>query len=170
LTRQEYLRWFTANTIDPSNLVGEAFDAALGTAPNRPKVYGPHWGGFGRRYGIGLTGDATGNAIQGGASLVLREDPRYFRLPDHTFRARVRNVVRLSFAARSGENSFKPAYARYMAVLGGNFLTNFWRVNGEANVHDALLRSADGFGGILASNAFEEFWPDVKRHLFHKRN
>ena len=169
LTSRELLRWFTANTIDPSNLAGEAAEAALGTAPNRPNAYGPHWAGFGQRYGIGLSGDATGSAIQGVASLILREDPRYFRLPDQPFKARIRNVLWLSVAARNGRNSFKPSYARYTAVLGGNFLSNSWRVNGEANAHDALLRSAEGFGGILASNAFEEFWPDVKKRFFHKR-
>jgi len=170
LTPRERFRWFTSNTIDPSNLIGGVFDAGFGTAPNRPKEYGPHWGGFGKRYGIGMTRSATGNAIEAGAGLILREDPRYFRMPDRPFRTRFRNVVRLAFAARGGEGSFKPAYARYMAVFGTNFLSNSWRVNSEANTHDALLRSAEGFGGVLASNAFEEFWPDVKKWLFHKRH
>jgi len=170
LTPRENLRWFTANTIDPANLAGGIFEAALGTAPNRPKEYGPHWGGFARRYGIGMSQSVTGNAIEAGGCLILREDPRYFRAPDRPFKARVRNVVRLAFAARAGNGSFGPAYARYVAVFGNNFLSNSWRVNSEANKHDALLRSAEGFGGILAANAFEEFWPDVKRWLFHKRD
>jgi hypothetical protein len=156
--------------MDPSNLAGGIFEAAFGTAPNRPKEYGPHWGGFGQRYGIGITRSATGNAIEAGAGLILREDPRYFRVPYQPFRARVRNVVRLTFAARGGSGSFGPAYARYMAVFGANFLSNSWRVHSEANTHDALLRGGEGFGGILAANAFEEFWPDVKRRLFHKHN
>jgi len=70
--------------------------------------------------------------------------------------------------ARNGKDSIKPAYARYAAVFGGNFLSNSWRVNAEANAHDALVRSAEGFGGVLAANAFEEFWPDVRKRLFHK--
>jgi len=170
LTPRENLRWFTANTIDPANLAGGIFEAALGTAPNRPKEYDPHWGGFARRYGIGMSQSATGNAIEAGGCLILREDPRYFRAPYQPFRARVRNVMRLAFAARSAKGSFAPAYARYIAVFGTNFLSNSWRVNSEANKHDALLRSAEGFGGILAANAFEEFWPDVKKRLFHKRD
>jgi len=170
LTPRENLRWFTANTIDPANLAGGIFEAALGTAPNRPKEYGPHWGGFAKRYGIGMSQSVTGNAIEAGGCLILREDPRYFRAPDRPFKARVRNVVRLAFAARAGNGSFGPAYARYVAVFGNNFLSNSWRVNSEANKHDALLRSAESFGGVLASNAFEEFWPDVKKWLFHKRD
>ena len=170
LTHQERLRWFTANTIDPSNLVVATFAAALGTAPNRPRAYGPHWGGFAQRYGVSLTGNAAGNATEAAVGLILREDPRYFRVPYQPFRARVRNVVRLAFAARNGTNSFKPAYARYVAVFGVNFVSNSWRVDSETNTHDALLRSAEGFGGVLAANAYEEFWPDVKRRLFHKRD
>jgi hypothetical protein len=57
-----------------------------------------------------------------------------------------------------------------MAIFGTNLLSNTWRVNSEANTHDALLRSSVGFGGLMASNAFEEFWPDVKKHFFQKGN
>jgi len=78
-------------------------------------------------------------------------------------------VVRLAFAARRGSGGFTPAYARYMAVFGTNFLSNSWRVNSESNTHDALLRSAEGFSGLLAAIAFEEFWPDAKRRLFRRR-
>jgi hypothetical protein len=144
--------------------------AALGTAPNRPREYGSHWEGFARRYEIGMSRNVTANAIEAGADLALREDPRYFRLQDGPFRARVRNVLRLAIAARDSEGDFGPAYARYVAVFGSNFLSNSWRVSSESNTHDALLRSAEGFGGYLAGNAFEEFWPDVKKHLFHYHN
>jgi len=170
ITPRERLSWATANTIDPSNLAGELALAGLGTAPNRPKEYGPHWGGFADRYGMGMAGSVTGNAIEASAGLILREDPRYFRVPGRPFRARLRNVVRLTFAARAGNGNFRPAYARYMAVFGNNFVANSWRANSEANTHDALIRSAEGAGGYLAGNAFEEFWPDVKKWLLHKRN
>lgn len=33
-----------------------------------------------------------------------------------------------------------------------------------------LLRRGGDFAGRTAANAFEEFWPDVKRLVFHKRN
>jgi hypothetical protein len=168
-TPQESLRWFTTTTMDPANVVGGIFQAALGTAPDRPKEYGPHWGGFSSRYGMGVTGSVTGNAIEAGVGFILREDPRYFRVPDRPFKARVGNVVRLTFAARGGHGAFRPAYARYMALFGNNFVSNSWRVNSEANSHDALLRTSEGFGGLLAGNAFEEFWPDVKNRLFRRR-
>jgi hypothetical protein len=156
--------------MDPSNLAGGIFAAALGTAPVRPKEYGPHWGGAADRFGMGMTGSVTGNAIEAGAGLLLREDPRYFRVPDRPFKARLGNVLRLALAARGGDGSFKPAYARYMALFGNNFVSNSWRAHSEANTHDALLRTSEGFGGHLAANAFEEFWPDIKKCIFRGRD
>jgi len=168
LTSQQSLRWFTTTTMDPANLVGEIFQSALGTAPNRPQEYGPHWAGFADRYGINVTRSVTGNAIEAGASLILREDPRYFRMPERPFKARVGNVVRLAFAARGGSGGLGPAYGRYMTIFGDSFLSNTWRVHSEANAHDALLRTSEGFGGVLAGNAFEEFWPDIEKLIVHK--
>jgi hypothetical protein len=80
----------------------------------------------------------------------------------------VGNVVRLTFVARSDDGGLGPAYARYAAIVGGNFLSNTWRVHSEANVKDALLRSSEGFAGRIAANAFTEFWPDVKGHVIRK--
>jgi hypothetical protein len=112
----------------------------------------------------------TGNAIEASAGHILREDPRYFRVPGRTVRTRAVNVVRLTFVARSGDGSFGPAYARYTAVLESNFLSNTWRVRSEVHAREVLLRMSGGFAGRMAANAFEEFWPDIERLVFHKRD
>jgi hypothetical protein len=169
ITRRQSLQWFITGTFGPAHLAGGFFLAAGGTAVDRPKEYGPHWDGLADRYGIGMAGSATGNAIEASAGLILREDPRYFRVPERSFKARLGNVVQLTFAARGEDGSFGPAYARYMAIVGGNFLSNTWRVHSEANAEDALLRSSEGFAGRMAANAFAEFWPDIKRRVFGKR-
>jgi hypothetical protein len=117
-----------------------------------------------------MAGSATGNAIEVGVGLFLREDPRYFRVPQQSFRARMGNVVRLTFSARGENDGFGPAYARYMAIVGSNFLSNTWRVHSEANARAAALRSSEGFAGRMAANGFAEFWPDVKKYVLHARH
>lgn len=170
MTPRQSLRWFITNTIGPSHLAGGIFLAASGTALDRPKEFGPHWGGFADRYGMRKTSIVAGNAIEASAGLFLREDPRYFRAPGRAFKARVENVVGLAFAARRRGGGFGPAYARYMAIFGSSFLSNSWRVHSEANTHDALLRMSEGFAGRLAANAFAEFWPDIRWRTSHKRD
>jgi hypothetical protein len=164
------LRWFVTGTVGPAHMAGVAFVSACGTLVNRPGEYGPHWTGFADRLGIGVAGSALGNAMEASGGLVLGEDPRYFRVPQQPFGGRVGNVVRLTLLARSRNDSLKPAYARYVGVFGSNFLSNTWRVRSEANEQDVLLRSSEGLAGRMAANAFEEFWPDWKKHFFHKRN
>jgi hypothetical protein len=168
ITYTERLHWFISGTIGPAHLAGVTFVSACGTAVNRPREYGPHWEGFANRFGIGMAGSATSNAMEAGAGLILREDPRYFRVPQQAFKFRVGNVARLTFLARNESGRSEPAYARYIGIVGSNFLSNTWRVHSEANVKDAVLRSSEGFAGCMAANAFKEFWPDVKRHVFHK--
>ena len=170
ITTSERLRWFLTSTIGPAHMAGVAFVSAAGTAVNRPGEYGPHWDGWANRFGIGMAGSATGNAMEAGVGLVLREDPRYFRVPQRAFSARVGNVARLTFLARNERGSSEPAYARYIGIVGSNFLSNAWRVPSEANAKDALLRSAEGFAGRMSANAFKEFWPDVKKYLPRKHH
>lgn len=170
ITPRQSLRWFAVSSVGPAHLAGGIFSSATGTWADRPEEYGSHWGGFASRFGIGMSGAVTGNAIEAGAGLMLREDPRYFRVPDRRFKARIGNVAQLTFAARNDNGSFGPAYARYAATVGGNFLSNTWRVHSEANAHDALLRASEGFAGRIASNAFSEFWPDIKQHILRKHN
>jgi hypothetical protein len=168
ITGRQRLRWFLTNTIGPPHLVGGLFTSAFGTAVDRPKEYGPGWAGFGDRYGIRLTGIVTGNAIEASTGALWGEDPRYFRVPGEPFQRRILNAVLLTFEARRRDGHFAPAYARYIAISGNNFLSNTWRVDSEANTHDAVIRTVDGFAGRFASNLFEEFWPDIKNLAFHR--
>jgi hypothetical protein len=167
LAPRQGFRWFVTGTFGAPHLAGQVFTSACGTALDRPKEYGPHWGGAASRFGMGMAGSATSNAIEA-SGLIFREDPRYFRAAHKPFKARLGNVARLTLYTRDNSGGFTPAYARYAGIVGGNFLSNTWRVHSEANPQRALLRSAEGFAARLAGNAFDEFWPDLT-HLFHKR-
>jgi hypothetical protein len=167
---QESFRWFLTSTIGLPHRVGGLFVSAFGTAVDRPEEYGPHWGGFADRYGMRIACGASGNLMEAGVGRMLREDPRYFRVPQRPLKSRIGNVARLTFTARDYDGSFGPAYARYVATFGNEFLSNTWRVQSEANSHGALLRTAGDFAGRMAANAWDEFWPDVKKRFSRKRN
>lgn len=106
--------------------------------------------------------------MEAGLGALWGEDPRYFRAPEKNFGARVENVIKQTFLARRRDGSSAPAYARFIAIPGNNFLSNTWRADSEADNPHAVFRTLGGFAGRIAGNAFDEFWPDVKRHLLHK--
>lgn len=167
ITSSERLRWLFASTLGPQHLLAGAIVAGFGTAINRPYEYGPHWRSWADRYNVRLSGVASSNAMEDGVGYMLREDPRYFSARGLPFAARLRNVLRLTFLARREDGSYGPAYARYAAISGNNFLSNAWRVHSEANTQSALIRIGEGFASQMAANAFEEFWPSVKLHVLH---
>jgi hypothetical protein len=169
ITPRQRLHWLLVDTIGPVHLGAGVFTSAVRTGINIPKEYGPGWAGFGKRNGIRLTGTATGNVMEVGLGALWGEDPRYFRVPEKSFGSRVKNVIERTFLARRRDGSSAPAYARFIAVSGNNFLSNTWRADSEADNPHAVLRTLEGFGGRMAGNAFQEFWPDLKRLLFHKK-
>ena len=170
ITGRQRITWFAQSTVGPESLVAGLFSAGFGTALNRPIEYGPHWEGFGKRDGMRLTGISTGNAMEAGLGSLWGEDPRYFRAADQPFKGRLKNVVVMTFVARRADRGPAPAYARYLGNAGNNFLSNIWRADSESSVGDACVRIALGFAGKMGGNAFAEFWPDARKHIFHSRH
>lgn len=167
-TAKDRLNWFAYNTAGPASLAGGTVSAAWGTLFNSPREYGPHWEGFGKRYGMRLTGVSTGNAIEAGLGAVWGEDPRYLRAAGQPFKARIVNVFKMSVMTHKRDGGIMPAYARYAAIAGNNFLSNAWRAPSEATTGRAALRTGLGFLSRITGNAFYEFWPDAKSRLFKK--
>ena len=157
ITAKQRLGWFTRATIGPKSLTGGLFSSGFGTAVNSPSEYGPHWEGFAKRYGMRLTGVSTSNAMEAALGSAWGEDPRYFHTEHQPFGVRVKNVLDLTFRAYGPDGERHPAYARYIAITGSNFLSNTWRVQSEADWQHALLRTAEGFGSRALSEAFSEF-------------
>ena len=165
ITVEERVEWFRHATVGVPTMVAGVIPAGFGTLFNRPKEYGTHWDGFGKRYGIRLTGSSTSNAMEASLGAVWGEDPRYYRLGrGQGFKRRLKNALVQAFVDHDRHGNVMPAYARYMAIPGSNFLSNTWRPGSEANVSGALLRTGLGFLDRAASNLFNEFWVSVHHH------
>jgi hypothetical protein len=169
ITGKQRLRWAVKGTIGLQSLGVGILTAGQATAQNDPHEYGPHWDGFGKRYGMRLTAVATEHAMEAGLGALWGEDPRYFRSDDPAYRGRIKHVVVSTFGAYQADGHFGPAYARLIAMPGSNFLSNAWRADSVSTTGNAWERTGWGFVGRLGGNAFAEFWPDLKKHLFHRR-
>jgi hypothetical protein len=106
--------------------------------------------------------------MEAGLGAIWGEDPRYLRSLSESFGGRVGHVVKMTFLAANRQGQLRLAYARYAAISGSNFISNAWRADSEATVGSASVRVALGFLGRLSSNAFQEFWPDVRTRFFHR--
>lgn len=157
--------WAAESSVGWPSLLYGMIPAGVGTALNHPFEYGTHWEGFGDRYGMRLAGLAVSNTMEASLGAFWHENPRYKREPEKSFGGRLGSVVYQTFFTRRSDGNFEPAYARFLAIPGSNFLSNTWRANSEADTAHALERTGYGFAGAMGSNAFHEFWPDIKSHL-----
>ncbi|HLH39006.1 MAG TPA: hypothetical protein VKX39_07650 [Bryobacteraceae bacterium] len=159
--------WAVRDTLGLPSLAGGLVSAGWGTLLDRPPEYGTHALGFAKRYGMRMTGVATESAMEASLGALWGEDPRYFRDVDAPFGHRLRHVIKFTFLAENPHGELRPAYARYAAMSGSNFLSNAWRADSEANTTHAIERIGLGFLGRLSKNAAIEFWPDIRAHVFH---
>jgi hypothetical protein len=167
ITGKERVDWAVRGTIGPESLAGELFGAGWDTLVNHPAYYGPHWDGFADRFGVGLSGLALSNTMEAGFGAIWDEDPRYRRDEGAPFGHRLGHTVKMTFMAENRDGQIVPAYARFIAIPGNNFISNAWRAPGDDNVNQALIRTGLGFIGRWGNNTFDEFWPDFKRKIFH---
>jgi hypothetical protein len=169
ISGRQRIQWVVKSTVGMESLAGGLFSAGWGTLFNSPKEYGTHWEGFGDRYGMRLTGVAVSNTMEAGLGAIWGEDPRYIRDAGAPFSHRIGHAVKMTFMAQNRDGKLMPAYARYMAIPGSNFMSNAWRADSEATVDRAVIRTGLGFLGRLSGNTFQEFWPDVKQKMFHRQ-
>ena len=169
MTATDRLEWFTKSTMGPQSTAAGVFSAAIGTAMNAPEEYGSQWKGYGSRYAMRLSGISTSNAMEAGLGTLWGEDPRYYKTRGLTVKQRIGNVMKTTFTAPRPDGHYAPAYARFIAIPGSNFLANTWRPDSEADVQHAAIRTLYGFLGHMGSNAFQEFWPDAQKLIFHHK-
>jgi hypothetical protein len=170
INAHERIQWVVKTTVGPEGLAGELFGAGWDTLLNSPpKEYGTHWQGFGDRLGMSVAGNAVSNTMEAGIGAAWGEDPRYFREgPASSFGHRLGHAAKLTFMAENRDGEMMPAYARFIAIPGGNFLSNAWRAPGDDSASRATVRTGVGFLGRFGSNVFDEFGPDLKQKLFHR--
>ncbi len=169
VTPLQRLDWFDDKTFGGMNLGGSLPVAGWLTLMDRPHAAGPHWDGFGERYGVLVSTNAVSNAMEAGIGALWGEDPRYHR--DGTgasLKSRLGHIAKWTVAAPGRSGELGPAYARFIAFSGSSFLSNAWREPGDTNAEHSFARVGFALLGRVASNAFEEFWPDTKRKLLHR--
>jgi hypothetical protein len=168
ITAHDRINWVVKGAIGPEGLAGELFGAGWGTLFDTPKIYGTHWEGYGDRVGMSVAGNAVSNTLEAGLGAIWGEDPRYARHPGASFSHRLGHAAKMTFMAQNRDGKIIPAYARFIAIPGSNFLSNAWLAPGDDTAGDAAVRTGIGFLGRFGSNTFDEFWPDFKQKLFHR--
>ncbi len=151
------MQWLLVENLSPSSLADDVAVGAVDTWLKTPKEYNTHWSGFGERTGL-ITGNyGVKSTMEVSFGSLWGEDPRYKPTEGLSKKARVGNVIKMTFMATNRTGGTMPAYSRYIALTGSNFLFNEWMPTSQATASQALVRTGLSFLSRMSENAYKEF-------------
>ena len=170
MTGQERLKWFAKTTYGPKSLfVSGPITAGWRTYTNRPEEWGPHWEGFGKRYGARLLSNTVTNGLEGSFGAIWKEDPRYYRTGEGPFKKRIGGVLKQVVMNRYGDGEFHFGAAKAIGIVGGAMATKLWMPGSITSNRDIISRFQSGYSGRLVGNFIKEFAPDLMKKFKKKK-
>jgi hypothetical protein len=165
LTRSERLEAYVDWNIGPVALLGAATTTGIAQARNHPSAWGQGMEGYGRRYAHRMAKNFVNNTTRLGIEWALGLDSRYYASPHPETGRRIKHVIRTTLYARTSGGGETLAVGRIAGAFAGGFVSRAWQPEGHRSFRSGLQSGALSFGTDFTSNAFREFWPDLRRHL-----
>jgi hypothetical protein len=168
LSVKEKLVFHAKLAYGPGTLVGIAAIAGYQQLVKAPDEWGPGGAGYGRR--IGYIGTLSGirGVLGFGLDSALHEDPRYYRSKSTGFFPRVAHAIRGTILTRTDSGGETLSLWRIGGDYGAAFLSNTAYPDRLNTPHQGFIQGSEIMGVDLACNLGAEFWPDIRKKLFHR--
>ncbi|HML15921.1 MAG TPA: hypothetical protein VK419_02800 [Bryobacteraceae bacterium] len=163
---QNYL--FTADQVaGPGALFAVGIHGFLDEALNRPHQWGTGEGAIGLRIASDFGRRFLRQNIAFGVRALDHEDPRYFRSGQGNLLTRVRYATVHTFLVRNDHGSAMPAYSLFISSSTMPFIAQSWRPE-PFSVGRGFAGDGVSIGFAMATNMWNEFWPDLRANLPRK--
>ena len=154
------------NLTDPANFGTILGISAITVATDSHSAYGPGLKGFGKSVGVSLLQDATGQFFGTFAiPSLVRQDPRYFRMPHAPFKKRLIYCISRTVISRSDAGKSMPNYATLVSYPIGAELSNFYVPGVQTDAKSTAARVLTGYALDPVNNIINEFLPDLASHV-----
>lgn len=168
--KQKFHLMFKSST-DPVIFAVAALDAGYSQLQDDFPGYGQGVQGYAKRLGASYA-DTFDGALWGNAILpaVLHQDPRYFRLGTGTIKHRLFYAISTTVICKGDNGKWQFSYSNVVGNIISGGISNLYYPSSDRGVgltfQRAFTVTAEGsLGSILV-----EFWPDISRRWFNKRN
>ena len=143
--------------------------SGIAQAKNDPKEWGQGWGAYGKRYGASFADNSIGTYMTTAIfPSLLHEDPRYYQLGKGRFAHRAYHAINRLFITRADSGHDRFNYSESIGNAAAAAISNIYHVPSDRTAS----RNATTFGFLILydglSNELKEFWPDIRRKVFHK--
>jgi len=171
LTTGQKYRLATAGVFDYFTYPFCAGLAAISQANNDPKSWGQGWGAYGKRFGTSFGDNGIGTYMTTAIfPSILKEDPRYYQMGHGPFKKRAWHGVERLFVTRTDSGHDRFNYSESVGNAVAAAISNTYHPAEDRT----FSRNISTFAMLImwdgVSNEMKEFWPDIRRKVFHKQN
>jgi hypothetical protein len=154
----------SSNVVDPFNLVTIGVSSAITIGSNPDTGYGPGMKGWAKNAGTLLTEDMTGAFfITFLIPSIVKQDPRYYRMPHASIPRRVLNAIEQPVWTRSDSGKHMPNLAMLIGVPATITLSNVYVPDRKQGVGPTAASSAIAIASSPIDNFVTEFLPDLAK-------
>jgi hypothetical protein len=158
------------DSFDPPGFLIAAFYTGIYHLENTNPEFGQGVKGYFHRYGTTYADQMMGNMMtEGVMPSLLHEDPRYYRRAHGSVPVRTAYAVSRIFVTRTDA---KTQRFNFSEILGNGISSGIASAYypGQRGAIDVASRLRTQLMSDSISNCLKEFWPDIKRRLFHSRD
>ena len=189
LTAREKFHLFAKSAFDPATIGVVGLQAGISQAENEFSAYGQGAQGYGKRFGASLADEASAGFWSNYFyPVLLKEDPRYFRLGEGTLNHRMFYSVKQEFVCHTDKGGRMFHFSNVLGAFTSGAISNAYYPGNslirtipatatspaipvyedDRGVALTLSRAAIALGYGTIGGLFDEFWPDIHGKLFHK--
>jgi len=165
-------RWklyFKMNYLSVGSYFTPVFTALLlDQATGSPTQWGGGFPGFGRRVASRVGSAIVLGTFQAPLAFVLHEDVRYITSSRHGFMRRAAHAALYTFLTYNSQGRPTLNIASLSAFYVSTAASTAW-LPGPHNLAGYTFSNATQQIGLSISlNVVQEFWPEIRRHVFHR--
>jgi hypothetical protein len=171
LTTGQKFRIATASVFDWTALPFNSALAGIAQAKNDPSSWGQGWGAYGKRFGETFADNSIGTYMTTAVfPSMLHEDPRYYQLGKGSITHRAYYAMNRLFVTRKDSGATGFNYSESIGNAAAAAISNIYHPEQDRTAS----RNASTFGFLILydglANEMKEFWPDIRRKVFHKKD
>ncbi len=189
LTQGEKFHLFAKSAFDPATIGIVGLQAGLSQKENEFPAYGQGAQGYGKRFGASLADEvSSGFWTNYVYPVLLKEDPRYFRLGEGGFGHRLVYSLLQEIVCHTDKGGRSFDFSNVLGAFTSGAISNLYYPGNTLirtipatptssalpvyeNDRGAILtlsRASIALGYGTIGGLFDEFWPDVRRKMLRK--
>jgi hypothetical protein len=162
---------FAKSAFDPAIFAIEGLQAGLSQAEDEFPGYGQGAEGYGKRYGASFADEVSSNFFANYFySVLLKEDPRYFRLGEGSIKHRIWYSLRQEFVCHTDVGGRSFSWENVLGAFSSGGLSNVYYPSSDRGFSLTMSRSAIALAYGSVGGLVDEFWIDINHKLFHKHS